>query len=1267
MKLHRIELKNLNSLYESHRVDLDRDLGEAPVFMILGPTGAGKSTLLDAICLALFGETPRLDRQRGQLHTDSRHVMSQGTGECMAAVEFSKRQPDGERLRFRATWFCRRSKLRPEGRLQTAERSLARLDETGHVRSTIGPKGSRQKIDAAFDDALEGLKVEDFKRTMLLAQGEFAAFIRASQGERAAILERLTRTDIFKRLGRGAADRLRALKAEQQSIEAEAKSSAMLGVEELTGLRRALDVAQEARDTLKQALDRARQEEGWWSGRLALSKAHEAASSDARAAQAALLTHEAEFEGLIQDARCRHAESLLRDLRRLDTEIERLAHQIAELDSAREAQKSQAEHAQRALEAARALKEARTAEIEAARPELTRARTLRQSLRRAEDERRMIRHACVEAEETFRQAASELAALEEALEEAITLRERRARACEKVSHLEGLTRDLAALKTRHHHLGQYAVQLQRRRATRDEDMASLGALKTDASLMRTQVAEAHSALQPFVQARQEAMGRLKGAMSGAEDLSSARAGLRAALDGLEQRQSMMARAGESETRMAQLAEASRGVEAELESLSAGLSELTGDDEAATERLHRARQEVEGLTGHVGDLKLALSLSQERAGLKPGRPCPLCGSDSHPYAESGDLDEQDARLERRYGEISGQLSEARARLARAEEARSRLSTRIAAQRAKIDTHQRTLDESRGHRRALEAHRSASLEGAGLEPDTSPESLLAAREALKAQATRISAALGDLEAGASLLQTCEQTLSEGERAVEGLSSSLEAIQARVDDHEKSVSRHDEAISALQRDIDEASGALLEKLREHLIPVPIHEGELDIAWSVEEATRRMGQFLDKRNALALAEAQAAEALTARDECRARAESAQVRHGEKVALNQARAEASESLRVEVEAHPYASHPARFELAFEEAVQEAEAAQAAAQQEATAFWRRFERTQALFEEKCAARAASGRQREEVVARVTEQLGDLDIDDLEALTGALLSPMERQRLEALQKRLDTNQAVALVTLERSRVAMDEHDDARPEGLEILALSTEALALRRAEAETRYESAALDVRRASEALDEQSRLASGHEDLQKRLMEASAQTELWRTMHQLIGRGDGDEFRLFAQIINLQGLLELANTHLTVLAPRYRLVTATDAKDRPVLDFAVRDDHHSGQVRPLTTLSGGETFLVSLALALALSDHHAAHMPIETLLLDEGVSTLDRQALDTALGALERLHRGGTQIGIISHIDSLRDRIPARIVVEKIGGGRSSLRFEATPSTGGQGM
>ncbi len=1267
MKLHVIALKNLNSLYGPQRIDLDRDLGGAPLFMILGQTGAGKSTILDAICLALFGETPRLNRVRGQLHTDSRLIMSQGAGECSASVVFSKIGPGGLRERFRASWRCRRARLSPSGRLQAAERKLEHIDEDGQARLIVGPESPRAEIDERFAAALEGLTVEDFKRTTLLAQGEFSAFIRASQAERAAILERLTRTDVFKRLGQQAAARMRESRAALETLEKEASDSAMIGVDALKALRGSLKEAQGQRARLQDALQAASTDESWWLKRLDLRRRYEASDQALRAAQIARDGAGEDIERLELDARCSAAEVLLRELHKIDADLARASHEAGELAAARDAQRGQAERAQADLDAAKAAKALAVEAAEAARPQLAEARALRQALRRAEDEWRLARHADADAQEQAADAAEASLRCEESLQEALARRDKLQRADEKVAHLEALTRDLSTLKLRHQHLGQHAAQLQSRIDSRDVDLAALQRLQADARVLRSQLDEALIALQPFVQARKGALDRLRGAMAGADDLALARQSLQRALGEHEARRALLADLNAASSELQALAGRRVGVEDQRAALAAQGAALADREAQDAEKLDALTAQADDRAEHLDDVKLALSMSRERARLKAGRPCPLCGSPDHPYVESGDLDEQDALLSRRYDELAGQLAEDRARLGALQQRRSAASAERASVEARADLVDQQLLDIDLQRRRVERLRLDALHGAGLEADAPVERVEAARQGLDQQLARLQAALRDLEAGASLLQTCDQTVQEGQRAVETLAASCEALQARAEDRRLTVERYDTEIEDLQREIDGATRELVDSLTAHQIPIPLHEGVMDLGWAVEEATRRMGQFLDRRNALAQAQSQLTEHLGQRDALKARAEEAALRLAERAASCAARQEAAETLRSQAEAHPYAGHPAKFELAIEESIQEADARVEAAQQEATAMWRRFERTQALDGERRSLIATLTERRRHVVDGIREQLGALEIIDLEALTEALLSPMERQQLAALQRRLDEALAVARAGFARAQDELDAHDEGRPRSLDLLAESAETLARRREDLQRQCEAAAVEVRVAQGALAEQERLAEGLEGLQSRLLAANREANRWKTLHKLIGRREGEEFRLFAQILNLQKLLDSANTRLAILEPRYELVTATDAKGAPILDFSVRDAHHCGQVRPLTTLSGGETFLVSLALALALSDHHSPVMPIETLLLDEGISALDRQALDTALGALERLHGDGTQIGIISHIDSLRERIQARIVVEKIGGGRSALRFEANPSAGDRGM
>jgi exonuclease SbcC len=156
--------------------------------------------------------------------------------------------------------------------------------------------------------------------------------------------------------------------------------------------------------------------------------------------------------------------------------------------------------------------------------------------------------------------------------------------------------------------------------------------------------------------------------------------------------------------------------------------------------------------------------------------------------------------------------------------------------------------------------------------------------------------------------------------------------------------------------------------------------------------------------------------------------------------------------------------------------------------------------------------------------------------------------------------------------------------------------------------------------------------------------------------NGQRFREFAQALNLRQLIDRANRHLVRLSPRYQLDQEVDpSTGLPTLVFTIRDRFQAVQTRAPKTLSGGESFLVSLSLALGLSDLRNAAMPIETLLLDEGFGTLDNDTLEVALAALGQLHAAGRQVGIISHVSTLQERIPARVLIEPLGEGRSRIR------------
>ncbi|NVB83893.1 MAG: hypothetical protein HOV81_36295, partial [Kofleriaceae bacterium] len=197
----------------------------------------------------------------------------------------------------------------------------------------------------------------------------------------------------------------------------------------------------------------------------------------------------------------------------------------------------------------------------------------------------------------------------------------------------------------------------------------------------------------------------------------------------------------------------------------------------------------------------------------------------------------------------------------------------------------------------------------------------------------------------------------------------------------------------------------------------------------------------------------------------------------------------------------------------------------------------------------------------------------------------------------------------------------------------------------HQAAALAATLAADA-DAQRRRA----DAMAELAGAERAAEIDRVLGQVIGSHDGKLFRSFAQSLTLDGLLAVANSHLEELAPRYQL----ERVPKHDLELQVIDRDLGDEIRSVQTLSGGESFLVSLALALGLSSMSAHDVRVRTLLIDEGFGTLDPATLDTALAVLDALQATGRQVGVISHVPALVERVGAHVRVSPKGGGRSEV-------------
>ena len=205
MRIHTIRLANLNALTGTWEIDLEHPAYSDNIYALTGPTGAGKTTILDAISLALYGRTPRLAR----IGKAGNEIMSRHSGTCHAEITFSTRTG-----RYRSHWSQHRARRKAGGELQNPKHELADA-ESGELLAT------GLKDVAAAIERLTGMDYQRFTRAMLLAQGDFAAFLRAAPDERAPLLEQITGTEIYSRISIAVHERLRAALEQQRQLTTE--------------------------------------------------------------------------------------------------------------------------------------------------------------------------------------------------------------------------------------------------------------------------------------------------------------------------------------------------------------------------------------------------------------------------------------------------------------------------------------------------------------------------------------------------------------------------------------------------------------------------------------------------------------------------------------------------------------------------------------------------------------------------------------------------------------------------------------------------------------------------------------------------------------------------------------------------------------------------------------------------------------------------------------------------------------------------------------
>lgn len=577
MRILAIRGHNLASLAEPFALEFHKGpLASAGLFAITGPTGSGKSTLLDAMCAALFDATPRLNAKSSVLvgrageddamrvgMSDVRALLRRGAGEGMAQVDFLG--ADG--LRYRATWRVRRARDSPDGRLQPQTVELVGLADGKVIGGT--------KTQTLVEISLRlGLTFEQFRRSALLAQGDFAAFVTAPSGERAALLERMTGTELYSAVSRAAHLR-RAFEREQIALlEAQVD---VLGTSRLSAEALAED---------ESSLAEAKRQEAVLNGSVERWQAHEGHA----AAAVPLVENVGQAETVCAEAEAVFLSSLRGwSLERLEEVKPQVHAQRGRLEALAEALKAAASGEVRAAQ----YRLATTAEVARSEAVLVRTRAELVEIQGAVDATPWAvplvpqwARLCLELEQVV-MLIDALGRLDAGREQLLAARDRSVGTLE-TAQAALVARGVARSNARQH--------LEREDAVLIEHCATLASAVQSADLSEDAMAWGgadSSVARSVVQALDELLGAV-GALAVAE------ANLEVAMDA--QAESLTA----------------------VERCRENLATLARETIGGAARLEEAALAAE-------QLAIPASLDAHRASLKPGESCPLCGAQEHPWA------------------------------------------------------------------------------------------------------------------------------------------------------------------------------------------------------------------------------------------------------------------------------------------------------------------------------------------------------------------------------------------------------------------------------------------------------------------------------------------------------------------------------------------------------------------------------------------------------------------------------------------------------------
>ncbi len=1240
MKILAVRIKNLASLEGFTEIDFTAEpLCSAGIFAITGATGAGKSTILDAICLALYSKTPRYlqakesgieiqDVQGSSMSQgDVRSILRDGTADGFAEVDFV----GTDKEYYRATWSVRRARNKIEGSMQSDTLLLK------NITSNLEIPGRKTELLKEIE-RLVGLNFEQFTRSVLLAQGDFTAFMKANKDEKSSLLEKLTGTHIYSEISKKIYESFKAEEHILRDLNSKKEGIITLSDVEIDGIK------QQQNDLLQQIksnegeIEQLNSEIIWFNLDFDYRKKIDVANENLIRANELQLNSmpRKQHLKLVEDVQATRSwfdaftsaqkkknerEKSLVDIENIITELVQkntaLAEQLIALETDYTKKSANFTNAipllAKATELDFQIKEAaKQLHIIAIDYEksLERKSTMDTTIANETQKLQALSHeherliSWIDEHKNRQQVAEESQIIISKLNDAATMLEQKAVAEQKLEVLvsdnkivEGNRATLAAT------LEGGSKRLQELKTKFDADKKSLLIFPIEELQLKRD--DLHVLYQNTITTRSD-WHTLYSFLSDCDSL---------------QRKIAL-----SQTSFEKSA-------SELDKISQILKLQTAEKETSNKMLQQAT------------LASTESVEELRATLIDGEPCAVCGSEHHPYAtHNPSLDNVIRSLEETYRKIEVQyLTSFRQHSSLEQECRSAIATI-----------QDLESDYKSKKQVADLKLKAWI-------STEPEALKSIADEHKLN--WLDYKLKSITTEQNLLKEKIQSHFEQSKKLDEVKSELEKVKDQCDSCSIEIKTCDNSLAILK----EKKGNVLaeiQKLKTEILSIKewLHPYFKDENWN-QKWELNPSIFISKLEAFSDAwKVNSKKRLEISTEI-------ELLHG-KIAQNQKQLadldngyqqmkELQQSKTLE---HNSLQHQRtllfnnedvalvhnRLKLQVEESQMRIEESKKIQNQINIDF------------------ARTETEKQQYVNDVFRLNNELQKSQ-KALQKWLLDYNQKYNLQIQIDALADVLALTQEYIQTERNALQLVDD------QVLAATT-SLAEHQSTLEqhhhkklfTREHTEAMQALTAVKLIFEQQKQLANEatfklqQDLLNKerigdlLLEIEAQatiTENWSKLNEIIGSSDGKKFRQIAQEYTLDALLGFANVHLESLTSRYQIerIPAT-------LALQIIDQDMGDEVRTVYSLSGGESFLVSLALALGLASLSSNKMKVESLFIDEGFGSLDPNTLNIAMDALERLHNQGRKVGVISHVQEMTERIPVQIKVSKMASGKSKIEL-----------